>query len=483
MSGQLVFGVLVIGDAEIAIPAAVLQEVIDRPDRIIRQGPFPDCVLGTFNLRGMAIPAVDLRKLIGGSDEAAPTGKIVILKTAKGRLGLAVDDIADVVRVREADLHRVGGGDDGARPPLLASLIVERNGERIIQVLDIDVLIARPGVMLVEGARASHPGAAQRGWKQYLLFDCDGLRFCLEATAVREVIDAPRLDRTYSLGEVYRGFLKLRGRAIAVFDLFKLLAFPEAGSPKTKLLVLDVGGHVAALLISEVVDIRRISAEHVLALPGFGLRRPDMFDGVVAGGTAGKDAILLGHEALMRDPDVVALRKVHDGLGDKERRHETRWSSGARAAYFGFRAGEAFTAALSQVQELLPMPSRYLPLGASGGTVLGVIERRGAMVPLLDFRHLAGQPAKQPDEDTRVLLVEGPRSRFAFIVDGIDTVEHVFIREELEATAFRGAGDGPVRAATKRFLVDGVGTEGQYVKTVVDLVDLAGHLERLSEAA
>ena len=39
MSGHLVFGVLVIGDAEIAIPAAVLQEVIDRPERIIRQGP------------------------------------------------------------------------------------------------------------------------------------------------------------------------------------------------------------------------------------------------------------------------------------------------------------------------------------------------------------------------------------------------------------------------------------------------------------
>ena len=77
---------LVIGGVELAIPAFALQEVIDWPDAIVPQLRAPPVVLGLFNLRGVATPAIDLRRLDPGGG-AGGKQRIAILNTPGGRLG------------------------------------------------------------------------------------------------------------------------------------------------------------------------------------------------------------------------------------------------------------------------------------------------------------------------------------------------------------------------------------------------------------
>ena len=489
MAHDLVFGVLRVGGIEIAIAASMLQEVVDWPDCIVHQVLSPNYVLGTFTLRGEPVPTVDLRRLMRMEGDGKAGGRVVILRTTKGRLGLAVDDIADVVRTFSDNLRQLSVAATHKEKPLVRSLLLERGGERIIQVLDIDALTAQPGVSLVaDDAVTTNVGAANQFSQPFLFFDCDDLRFCLDATAVREVIDKPDLDQTYRIGEVYRGLLTLRGQAIPVLDLFNILALPGTAAAKTKLLVLDMCGSVVATLVSEVTAIQRLSVEHVMPLPGFGLRRREMFQGVVAGEATGKetlmlreDAILLSHQALMRNQDVAALQRLHHGLSDE--RQQARWSaSGTRTALLGFQAGDTYSVALKEVQEIMGMPTQYIRIGSPDGVMLGLLKRRGAMIPLISFRRLAGQPEKAPDGDTRVLVVKGAQSMFAFIVDNTQAVEHIYVQKAIDTNDRVGTGtDNVVKAAIGFVMAENA--DGKRLVPVLDLAKVTRHLEQEAEAA
>lgn len=499
MDHALVFGVLRVAGREVAVPAELLQEVVEWPATLVPPLRAVALSLGTFNLRGLAIPVLDLRRLLD-AEPADGAGRIAVLRTEGGWLGLAVDGIAEVLRVAASDIDHLAVSGAASDPPLVTRLITQREGGRILPVLDVESLLRRPGVtrLAPHPSRLERAGKANRFHQQYLFFDCDDLRFCLETRAVREVIEHPKIDRTYRLGEIYHGMITLRGEAVPVVDLFHLLALPGQETPKTRLLVLELHGQVVALMVSAVVGMRRLAAENMMPLPGFGLRRPDLFSGVVTGDLGDKDtlmlredALLLSHDGLMRDRNVGALHRLHDGLvadatGTPGARRRDR-SGGQRTALLQFSAGTPHLVPLAQVQEILAMPPHYLKVGSTDGCVLGLMKRRGTMVPLADFRRLAGQPDRPADDATRVLLARGAQSTFGFIVDAAEAVEHAFVTSRADDGAATRLADGDpgetaVAAATGLLWVQDAG--GARALSVVDLSRLACALEaRFAPAA
>ena len=83
--------------------------------------------------------------------------------------------------------------------------------------------------------------------------------------------------------------------------------------------------------------------------------------------------------------------------------------------------GEAFALPVAQVREILrvrdvtPVPHPPFP-------VIGVINLRGRVVPLLDLRARLALPAPEPDADSRIVLVESQRRRIGLLVDGVERV-------------------------------------------------------------
>ena len=84
-------------------------------------------------------------------------------------------------------------------------------------------------------------------------------------------------------------------------------------------------------------------------------------------------------------------------------------------------AGEPFALPVAQVREILrvrevtPVPQPPFP-------VIGVINLRGRVVPLLDLRARLDLPAPQPDAAARIVLVESQRRRIGLLVDAVERV-------------------------------------------------------------
>ena len=84
-------------------------------------------------------------------------------------------------------------------------------------------------------------------------------------------------------------------------------------------------------------------------------------------------------------------------------------------------AGGLFALPVGQVREILrvrevaPVPHPPFP-------VIGVINLRGRVVPLLDLRARLALRATPPDAGSRVVLVESQKRRIGLLVDGVERV-------------------------------------------------------------
>ena len=352
------FGAVRVGGLEVAIKSSVLQEVVCPPDCFVRQVLAPEYVIGLFNLRGCLIPTADLRFLLrtdaplhsDGTAADQPIGKIVILKTPLGMLGLAIDDIVDLIAGSDANIQQLRSP-RGERS-LVSSLLLVPETNRIIHILDIDAVLSQPGINAVAlDAQGRLSDRTNRIYRPFLFFECDEMRFCLEATALHEIVDQPVLEGDQLRLDVYKGIAWRHGRAVPVLDLFGLLALPKKDLSAPKLLVMDVRGQRIGLLISEVLSITRRDAGDILPFAEYGLVRPEFFGGVLPGQHGGKDAVvlsqdavLLEHEAILRDDRVRSLHRLHDGLAAGESMVDDGAVVAVRTSFLAFQVGIPYKA-------------------------------------------------------------------------------------------------------------------------------------------
>lgn len=82
------------------IEVTLVQEVL-RQQNITVVPKAPPEILGLLNLRGQILPAIDLRRRLGFSDEGAPRAVSVIFTSPDGPVDFVADQVGDVVSVEE----------------------------------------------------------------------------------------------------------------------------------------------------------------------------------------------------------------------------------------------------------------------------------------------------------------------------------------------------------------------------------------------
>ncbi len=103
-SKQLV--VFSIGSEEYALPIGAVHEIIrfTEPRSVVSDVPW---VRGVIGLRGKIIPIYDLAARIGLDAHDAEFGKIVIVETGTGQVGVMVDEVEEVLTTSSDQLAPV----------------------------------------------------------------------------------------------------------------------------------------------------------------------------------------------------------------------------------------------------------------------------------------------------------------------------------------------------------------------------------------
>jgi purine-binding chemotaxis protein CheW len=133
-SQQLV--VFSLGSEEYALPIGSVHEIIryTEPRTVVSDAAW---IRGVIGLRGKIIPIFDLAARMQLDAAGCERGKIVIVESGTGQVGVMVNEVEEVLTV---------SGDQLEAPPASDAVdAIAKIGDRLVVLLDPEGLFARPG--------------------------------------------------------------------------------------------------------------------------------------------------------------------------------------------------------------------------------------------------------------------------------------------------------------------------------------------------
>jgi purine-binding chemotaxis protein CheW len=129
-----------VGAERFGVELQAVDEVIDAP----AVQPIPDApatVLGVATIRGELITVYDPHPLlrVRGRLEEEGNGAALLFARDDRRVGLAIDDVYDAIRIEDGDLLKAPGGGAAASDGILVGLI--RRAGNLIGILDANALL------------------------------------------------------------------------------------------------------------------------------------------------------------------------------------------------------------------------------------------------------------------------------------------------------------------------------------------------------
>lgn len=139
------FIVIRLGEEQYGIDIRFVDNIV-RMQSITRVPKMPAYLKGVINLRGEVIPVVSIRLKMGLSEsEHTRNTRIIILKTENsGNLGIVVDEVREVVTLREDCIERTSRENRDGKISFING--VGKHGDELISLLELSAITLEDGV-------------------------------------------------------------------------------------------------------------------------------------------------------------------------------------------------------------------------------------------------------------------------------------------------------------------------------------------------
>ena len=132
----------ILGEEKYGLDILTVRELISYPEGLTQIPGMPDYIVGMFNLRGLVIPVMDLRKKFGmPSEELHEYSVIIIVQVETKNIGLIVDSVADVIFVKEEDIQETSEMAVHVDTKFIKG--VAKTKDEMVILMDIDHLLSK----------------------------------------------------------------------------------------------------------------------------------------------------------------------------------------------------------------------------------------------------------------------------------------------------------------------------------------------------
>jgi len=246
----------------------------------------PEQVCGAVTFRQNAVPVVPLRALFGFDDySTSKHGRIVVLDTPVGALGLAVETVSDGVtdgNVRE----------DVSDMCLGTAVIGPKS--RSVPLLDHGAFIGN--VFGTQKSAEKTPFDTKPGGT-FLFFSMADKNLAFPAKAVKRIVPMPVQgdEGTVSAPKSLSGD---RIPHLAMRDILRLGNHDVSGKSRSRLILVDTGAAAVAVEVDDVAGLRTVEETVIFTLPAYTGIRPA--SGIVRDEQNTCSAVILNPEYLNR---------------------------------------------------------------------------------------------------------------------------------------------------------------------------------------
>ncbi|MHB8287543.1 MAG: chemotaxis protein CheW [Caulobacteraceae bacterium] len=416
------------GRSRVAIAADGVAEVIRSP-KITRLPHAPAGLLGVSHLRGVVFPVLSLNALLGTAE--AETKRVVVLRR-EPPIGLAVEWVETLKTA------------DHAASPDGALTLIEDQGAR---AFDLDAALQAQFAALQPAARSPQTPAASAPIQTavedlaFMGLSVAGQAYALPLTAVAEVAPVPsEITALPNTDVLLLGMLSMRGQVVALVSLRALLGLPiRAVRPEDRLVVVRIGDHRLALVVDELSAIVRAPADAPRPAPSlFNRGSGEAAIALVLPAADGKGLIsILEPERLLADDRLARL------LAEPvDQEVEAMASTAAYERFLIVRLGEErFGLPIASIDEVARLPDALTRLPRAPKYVLGVMNLRGRIIPVIDQAQRFAAVDAQVGSAQRVVVTSFDGLQAGFAVDAVSRIIEIDPAEIQPAPRLNDRGD------------------------------------------
>jgi purine-binding chemotaxis protein CheW len=436
-SGIRQFVTFIAGGEVFAVDMAPVQEIIRVPS-VVRVPLAPPTLEGLANLRGKVLPIISLRRIFGFPEEEYTDSTRAVVIDLGQPLGFVVDRVASVVGVEVGKIEDVSSISGTVDTDLLTGLIKDVGGYAMTMVLDFGKLIANEFADISKFAAANNNAAQTRVQTelqdeensfsdelQLVSFSVAGQEYAISISDVQEIVQIPEqiIHVPHSQSHVL-GVMTLRHRMLPLVSLRRMFGLPfQEPDDHSRIVVISVNGASVGVVMDAVNEVLRVSKNNVDPMPAMLARDGDMSEITeICRLNNGKRLV-----SIVSAENMFHHSAVREALSTVEKMQDDSMSNNAEKMTIEddeqmvvFRLDrEEFGVPIDSVQEIVRVPEELTHVPKAPGFVEGVINLRGAVLPVIDQRRRLGLPSLERCEQQRIMVFLFDGVRTGFIVDSV----------------------------------------------------------------
>jgi purine-binding chemotaxis protein CheW len=261
---ELPYVTFALGQESFGINLQQVEEIIELP-MVTKVPDAPDYVLGVICLRDQVLPLLDFIKLLRVKDavEARPREMVILLNFGEAKLGIAVDEIQEIIRLREEEVLPPPQTLSETETSKFEGVVVRSDRMvSIIKVLNIirgddQAKIAAMGTSILnkkteEVQVVSHD-------LPLVVFRLGAEAFGLRLHEVREIIMVGMITPVPRAPSFIDGVLNLRGEVMPVIDLRDRFGLErQPATNLSRIVITPIAGVFTGLVVDSVDEVRTV---------------------------------------------------------------------------------------------------------------------------------------------------------------------------------------------------------------------------------
>ena len=264
VENELPYVTFAMGKESFGINLQMVEEILEIP-AITKVPDAPDYVMGVICLRDQVLPLLDFIQLLHVEDDDTTTHRemVILLSLGEGRIGIAVDAIQEIIRVREDDILPTPHTLSENEAAKFEGVVVRSDRMvSLLRVLDVIAGEDQEKIAAMGTAMSSHQvqeAVVESHDLPLVVFRLGDEAFSLKLHEVREIIMAGLVTPVPRAPSFIDGVLNLRGEVMPVIDLRDRFGLPrKERTSLTRIIITPIGGVHTGLVVDSVEEVKNV---------------------------------------------------------------------------------------------------------------------------------------------------------------------------------------------------------------------------------
>ncbi|MGA2082070.1 MAG: chemotaxis protein CheW [Holophaga sp.] len=252
-----------LGKESFGINLKMVEEIIEIP-AVTKVPDAPPYVLGVICLRDQVLPLLDLIQMLHAepAEQTVPGDMVILLSFGTAKLGIVVDGIQEIIRIREEDILAPPQTLSEREAADLEGVVLR--SDRMVSLLKIlDIITGEDQAKIAAMSSSLIPERTEDTQAAFelplVVFHLGSEAYSLRLHEVREIIMVGNITPIPRAPSFIEGVLNLRGEVMPVIDLRERFGLPrQAVSSASRIVITPIGGVSTGLIVDAVDEVKSV---------------------------------------------------------------------------------------------------------------------------------------------------------------------------------------------------------------------------------